>query len=262
MTISADPKGLKSWFKKYVAEVCAGLHDRDLAAIFLKEQHTYRVMKDIRLIAQSLDGMTAEGLRLAETIALLHDVGRFVQWRDHRTFVDSQSTDHASLGLEVLTSRGVLGDLPPEESAVIEEAIRYHNTKDVPEKLAPRAMLFTRLIRDADKLDIWRVVTDHVPGENDILDRLVFGEMPSAPSFSKEILGSLLRGDKSDMRFAKTQNDLKLLRIGWMYDVSFEKTRLEILKRNYVEKIIGQLPDYPEIRELHRYVVERLRRPC
>jgi hypothetical protein len=255
-----DIKRFKLWFKDHIVGICRDLSDEDLSAIFLKEQHTYRVIKDILLIAGDLDDVSGEDILIAETIGLFHDIGRFIQWKEYRTFVDSKSRDHALLGLEVLSRHRTLNCLPLAEREVVEEAIRYHNTKDAPEDLDARALFFTKLIRDADKLDIWRVVTTHRPGESPVMDQLVFGEMPPSPSFSRSILDSLLKGDKSDMRLAETQNDLKLLRLGWMFDLNFEVSCREVLKRGYVKKIIAQLPTAQNIQDLEKYLMEHLAR--
>jgi len=37
-------------------------------------------------------------------IGLLHDYGRFIQWKKYKTFTDIDSIDHADLGVNLLTS--------------------------------------------------------------------------------------------------------------------------------------------------------------
>jgi hypothetical protein len=50
--------------------------------------------------------------RTGPAVALLHDVGRFPQYRRWRTFRDSESDNHARLSLEVIRHEAVLEHLP------------------------------------------------------------------------------------------------------------------------------------------------------
>ena len=68
---------LKSWFADYVKTFQSG--DAEYQRnIDLKEEHTRRVCTEILDIGKSL-ALNKENLRLAEVIALFHDVGRFEQ---------------------------------------------------------------------------------------------------------------------------------------------------------------------------------------
>jgi len=68
----------KDWFFNYVQTFKDG--DKELKQnVVLKEEHTKRVCKEIVGIGKQL-GLNDNDLRLAEIIALLHDVGRFEQY--------------------------------------------------------------------------------------------------------------------------------------------------------------------------------------
>ena len=41
-------------------------------------------------------------MRIAEAVALLHDVGRFEQYKRYGTFNDRKSVNHAALGVEIM----------------------------------------------------------------------------------------------------------------------------------------------------------------
>ena len=62
----------------------------------------------------------------------MHDAGRFPQYRRWRTFRDSESDNHARLGLEVMREQQVLAHLSPDEQLLIEEAVRFHNLLALP----------------------------------------------------------------------------------------------------------------------------------
>jgi HD superfamily phosphodiesterase len=101
-----DFLNLKAWFKDYVRS----FHSEDtliLQNVRLKEEHTSRVCENSSRIAIS-EKLDEEDYYLAVTIALLHDIGRFEQISKYKTFHDSESENHALLGVRVLRSAGVL----------------------------------------------------------------------------------------------------------------------------------------------------------
>ena len=109
----------KQWFTDYVRRFYTAddtlLNDH----IRLKECHTHRVCKEMRDLAEALK-MDAEQTRLAEAIALLHDVGRFPQFQQYRTYKDTISENHCLLALKVLAEDKVLDVLDADERAIIE----------------------------------------------------------------------------------------------------------------------------------------------
>ena len=100
---------------------------------------------------------------MAWLIGMLHDIGRFEQLRRFHTFVDSQSIDHAHFGVELLFQDGLLAcfvDNSGENEELIKKAIYWHSAFRIDPQLNDREMLFAKVIRDADKIDILKVATD------------------------------------------------------------------------------------------------------
>ena len=150
---------LDDWFEGYVQPY----YDTDPEGaknIHMKVEHTRKVCGAMDLLAAG-EGLSSRERALAGAVALLHDVGRFPQYRRWRTFRDSISDNHARLAVEVVREEKLLDCLPFEERLLIEEAVRFHNLLSVPIRLKSSTDLFVRLIRDADKLDIWRVFLEH-----------------------------------------------------------------------------------------------------
>src|SRR5664280_1224018 len=128
--------------------------------IILKIGHTYRVCDNVSRIAKSL-GMERCDLVMAEVLALFHDIGRFEQLKVFGSFNDRITVDHAKLGLKVLNNSRVLACLPRNERRLLCRSIWLHNKYEIPEKERLDTILFSRLIRDADKLDILGVINEH-----------------------------------------------------------------------------------------------------
>ena len=148
-----------SVFQAYTSRYDAG--DIKIAA---KIDHTHRVAANADRIAESL-GMGAEDGDFAWFLGLLHDIGRFEQVRRFGTFIDGDSVDHAELGADILFLDRLIdafptGGLPSDWRGLCETAIRLHNKLTLPEGQDERARTFCQIIRDADKIDIFRVVSE------------------------------------------------------------------------------------------------------
>lgn len=67
-----------------------------------KVKHTYEVVKNAKYICENLKA-DAINTDLAMVIALLHDIGRFTQAKEMKTFrEDITNYDHATLGVKLL----------------------------------------------------------------------------------------------------------------------------------------------------------------
>lgn len=143
-------------FKNYVAN-----YDTSNIGVALKIAHTYRVANLSEKIAKSINA----NIDFAWFLGLLHDVGRFEQVTRYGTFKDALSVDHAELGADILFRDNLINTFIPEDALkelknTAEIAIRSHNKLNIPENLDTQTLLYTKILRDADKIDIFRVSTE------------------------------------------------------------------------------------------------------
>jgi hypothetical protein len=246
----------KDWFKKYVA-LYYKLPGDGVKPILLKEQHTKRTCKEILLLGRE-SGLSDEDLLLAETVALFHDIGRFPQWKNYSTFIDSASEDHAQLGLKVISQHEILMRLTAEERELIRIAIRYHNVRKLPLNLSQRQDLFSRLLRDADKLDIWRLVISELEGHGNLVETLE-GVIPTSNSFNRGIVSELMERKVPDFSSVRNRNDMILLRLGWVFDLNLPMSCRQVLERHYVERLCSNLPPGREIQEVEESLTSYLK---
>jgi hypothetical protein len=241
-------KYFKKWFAHYIAGYYTGdpVHDQPVK---LKQHHTERVCKEIVMLGQALH-LPAQDMLLAETMALFHDVGRFEQYAVHGTFKDSSSENHAALGIRELTKHQVLSVCTDEEQFLIEKAIGYHNVRSLPEADDERCLFFARLLRDADKLDIWRVFIDYYGHQNKEPNSTIVLGLPDKPVCSPEILKAFREQRMADLKDMKTLNDFKLLQISWVYDLNFSPTVWAVRERHYVERIAAYLPKTKQLQQI------------
>lgn len=159
-------------FNKYVSPYNV-FDDR----IKLKIEHTYRVAANCERIAKSLNMCDAD-VDMAWFLGMFHDIGRFEQVRQYGTFYDADSVNHgmlsgdivckgqgAGIGAENFGGADKLceaiaeaaGTIARVDMDIVELAIRQHNAYRLPEELTEREWLFCNILRDADKIDIFKV---------------------------------------------------------------------------------------------------------
>jgi putative nucleotidyltransferase with HDIG domain len=222
-------------FRNYVNST--GKHDDFIQEhLDLKVQHTFRVTDNIIRIARE-SGYREQEVTLAKLIALLHDIGRFEQFIQYKTFDDRQSVNHAEFGVQILQRTGFLDELTDEVKTIIYGAILNHNTSRLDPGLDMEIARYARLIRDADKVDIWYILTlrDVV---NVILEKPLLEEAYTVP---QHITDSYLNGKV--VPHAISMNDYRLLRLSWIYDMNFQATYSLVLKRGYIPKILAKIPN-------------------
>jgi hypothetical protein len=251
----------RKWFDGFVGTFRSG-SDADRRNIALKEAHTHRVRENARQIAGGI-GIGREERSLAEVVGLLHDVGRFPQYRDHRTFRDSESVNHAALGAQVLIEQGILRGLGKEEQDLIVRAVALHNVFVLPAGLDRRLDLHARIVRDADKLDIWRIFTEvfSLPAA-DRPSAAGLG-LPETPDYAPGVLACLRERRMVKLADLRSLNDFKLLQLAWIYDLNFAPSLRMVTERSLIDGIAATLPaDGPiaaALGSLRQYVDERLR---
>jgi len=244
---------LKDWFEDYTSGFYS---DEPMVQqnMMLKAEHTRRVCEVILIIGGSLD-LSSEDLSIAEICALLHDIGRFEQYKQYRTFLDLKSKDHAALGADVIQNLHVLDSIEPETAEVIVRTIKFHNHLVLPGNQTLRGLLFLKLLRDADKVDIWRVVTEYYHRSGNQRNRSIELDLPDEPQVSDAVYDALMNETLVQMSDLKTLTDLKLLQMGWVYDLNFPMTFRIVQKRRVLESIRDALPTTSSrVKEIYKLV--------
>ena len=240
-----------NWFKSYVNKFYGG-DDVVNQNIELKEKHTLNVAKHAANIAKSLN-LTEEEVNTAEIIGLFHDLGRFKQFRIYKTFRDDLSENHATLGIKVLEENKILEDLDDGTQKIIVKAISLHNIKEIPSNLNKEDALYCKLIRDADKLDIFRVVIEYEKerqnNPNPAIDNL-----PFTSGYNKELLNDILSNRKISNNSLENYNDRKLYELGWITDLNFSFSLIYIKEKNIIKSLVNCLPEDEEINKIFKYL--------
>ncbi len=226
--------------------------------IGLKEVHSWKVSKEITTIALSI-GVDRNDLILAEAIGLLHDIGRFEQYVKYSTFADNRSVSHGEFGAEILEDSNILDFVESRDKHIIIDCVRHHNLPKLPTGLSERSQFFLSLLRDADKLDIYRVVTEHYQNRNTEKNKTVELELEDSKHISDSAINSIFSHKPIKYNELHSLNDFKLLQLSWVFDINHDKTAQLILQRDYLQMIRATLPDNQRIDSAFSYVCSTLK---
>lgn len=244
-----DFSALADWFSGYVKGYYSS--DKDMQHhVRLKEEHTQRVCELSRSMGRSLALTTAEML-VADTAALFHDVGRFEQYKRYRTFNDMRSLDHAALAVEILRENRVLADLSAVEQEGVEKAIFHHNKRELPHGESGAWLLYGKMVRDADKLDIFELIVNK--------DMIASPEIQDSYEYSRGLAEMILAGRMPQYEEIRSAGDQMLFRASWVYGMYFPYTCGYMLEKRYVEQMLAFLPDDDVIKAIKSHLLSCLR---
>lgn len=272
-------KNVINTFAEYVRN-----YDPSDEKIKLKIDHTYRVAGMCQRIAESL-GLSEPDVDIAWLLGMLHDIGRFEQIRRFGTFNDAQSVDHAEFGADLLFKEGLIrkfaegyyeecelarsGNEEAEQiiknnehhnkdTGLLELAIRQHNKYRVKEDLTERQRMFCDILRDADKVDIFKVNAD-IPME--IIYDVTTEELKSGV-ISKEVLESFYKRETVLKSVRKSAVDHIVGHISLLFELVYKESYRQAKEQGYVYKLLDFKSDVPEVNaefdDMRKYVDEFL----
>ena len=198
----------------------------------MKQEHSIRVMEISKQIAQGLN-LNEEQVKVATLIGLLHDVARFEQFTKYRTFNDNESIDHGDYGVAILEKDIRKYIKTDKYDPIIKKAVKNHNKFKIEEGLTEEEILYSKIIRDADKVDIfYESVEMFWKGKEKQIEESII---------NNEILEEFKKGMQIDRKKNKVENINEIISvIAFIYDINF-KASFEILKKeNYINKILNR----------------------
>lgn len=225
--MSIDILKAKKVFKEYVKN-----YNPEDEKVKIKISHIERVSQIAKRLAEDLD-LRQEDIELAELIGLLHDIGRFEQIRRFHTFVDKDSINHGEYGVKVLFEDGLIRDFIKDEKydEIIKLSILNHNIAKIEKGLTEKQNLHAKIIRDADKTDIFYVLT--------IGDKKAIWEKEdlSNDKITDEIYREFIEEKYIDYKKRETSADFLVSHFAYVYDFNFNQSLKIIKENNYIDKL-------------------------
>ena len=196
-----------------------------------KQEHSLRVMEISKQIAEKL-GLAQEEIEVATLIGLLHDIARFEQYTQYGTFKDLQSIDHGNFGAEIL-EKDIRNYIEIDKyDEIIIKAVKNHNKFKIEDGLTSKHELFAKIIRDADKIDIfydsvemfWKGREQEV--ENSII--------------SEDVIQQIKRFTQTKTKVGESPIDNIMRVMAFIFDINFKLSFQIIKEQNYINKILNR----------------------
>lgn len=229
------------------------LNENQLRNYNIKRDHSFRVADISLLLAEKL-GLNEAQTEIVYLAALFHDIGRFKQLAEFDTFNDEKSVDHAEYSIKVLKDEIIFENLGFGNEEIIYKAIINHNKYKIQEGLTENELLYARLLRDADKLDIYKVLSDYYANRSNTPNHTLTWNMPKGNSVTGAVAKEILAGKLVSKRNLHSEVDVKIMQLSWVYDINFKPSFEYLLKNRYLEKIYNTLPKNDVVIEIYRKV--------
>lgn len=237
-----------NYFDKYIQNY--DLNDPD---INYKYYHSYRVMNIMELLAQKLN-LSNYDINLAKIIGLLHDIGRFEQDKRYNSFSD-KNLDHANYGTKIIKENNMLDNfnINKKDYLVVYKSIKNHNKFRIEDNLNERELFFSKLIRDADKLDILFSLGEEKYKKELIQDNEII---------SLNVKNTFYQHQSINKKDIMNKNDGLIMTFCYIYDINFKETYKIILKEKYYDKIMKRIINKEIFKDYldytNKYIKERI----
>ena len=199
--------------------------------IELKIKHTMRVTEIATKIAESLP-LSKEEKEISTLCGLLHDIGRFEQYKNYQTYDDHKSIDHGDLGYKILKTNNYISKYTKNEKYYqsILKSVKYHNKYSIPKNLSKKDKLFCNIARDADKIDILYLYTNGT-----------FKIDSQNTKVSEEVLESLRNHKSIKHEQVKTKADQLMIALAFTFDFNFQYSYQFLKDNKYMTIIIDKM---------------------
>ncbi len=231
-----------------------------------KINHMIRVAQNAKKIAIALE-LPESNIQLAELIGLLHDIGRFEQYKifnkntENKVLDDTQKFDHGKAGVEVLKKDGYIRRYIEESTYddIIFTAIYEHNKYELTKGLTKEQALYSKIVKDSDKLDLFYEANYIYWQDAERIKQVEEGTL------SSKMLEDFYNGRLADNRNRVSQTDQILRFASFIYDLHFQYS-FQILQKNQqvskmIERFNYQLPKTKEeMKKVKKIANEFIRR--
>ncbi len=239
-------------FENYVKSF-AGLTENQKRNFEIKKEHSLRVADLSMFLAKKLE-FTEEQFQVAFLAGLLHDIGRFRQITEYETFNDEKSVDHADLAVNIVEEESFLELVGNEYRNFVIVAIQNHNKFKIQDGLSEQELMFAKLLRDADKIDILKVLSDYYSKKNSTPNHMLTWELPKGSLVSSNVSKEVLSGKLVSKKNITSELDVKIMQLSWVFDINYRFSIEYLLKNRYLEIIYNTLPKNDLVFEIYRKI--------
>ena len=227
-------------------------YDMDDYHIKYKYNHSIRVEKICEVLAKMLN-FNEEETYIIKIIGLLHDIGRFEQLKLTNSYSDNEF-DHGAYGAMILFNKRLIEKFNVDSKYydIIEFAIINHNKYKIEDTSDERKLMYAKLIRDADKIDIFDAYTYLKAYNITNIDDEVTNEV--AIQFRKH--------ESINNKIRKTKADLLLSLIAFVFDINYIESLEIINEQNYLDELYNQIENKERFKEYFEFAKDYIKERC
>ena len=237
-------------FKKYLKPFISAQYKDDINVI-RNIIHTEKVVENILILANSLE-LSENEKHTAEVVALFHDIGRF--WMLLQDQNDMKGYDHAEASVQYLNSNHTFNSLDDSVRNTLIEIIRNHHLPELSKKKNGATLFFTKLLRDADKLDIWRSTTDNLVNKSKRSNIALELDLSEKLVVTDSFCQTIIEGGIPNKQDIVTLSDYLLYQMSWIFDLNFRKSYQLLNQKQYMRHIYDALPKSNQVFEIYRMI--------
>lgn len=229
-----DITNAKNEFSKYVSN-----YDPSNGRIKLKIEHILRVATLCKDIATNLN-LTEEEIQVAELIGIFHDIGRFEQVRLYNTYNDKAcGIDHADFSNKVLFENNFIRKFISDDSydEIIRKAVYNHNKLHIDLSLSEKELIFAKIIRDADKLDIIYTATCY-----DFSNVFWYDDF-NIDKINEQIIENFEKTILLEYKYVKTNADQSICFFSYIYDLYFPYSMKVLKESKHLELFVKRVKE-------------------
>lgn len=236
----------KNVFKDFLEEY----KDKSDLGFELKIVHTYHVAENAKKIAQELN-LSKEDIELAELIGILHDIGRFEELKITKE-LNSVKFNHAGHGSKMLFEKGMIRKFIEDNQYdnIIKKAIENHSRLEIEENLDERTLLHSKIIRDADKIDNYRVKKDEKI-EAIFPKRVNKIEDIEESNLSDKVYNTILDKKCVDIHDRVTPLDFWVCILAFTFDLNFDVSYKIVKENDYINVLVDRF-EYKDMETKNR----------
>jgi len=219
-------------------------YDKSVMQISLKYHHSFAVMDLMGELAFRLN-LDKEKIELAKVIGLLHDIGRFEQFSKYKSF-DDKISDHSTESVNYLFKENHIRDFIEDDKydSIIEKAIYYHNDFKIPDDLKDAELLFTKMIRDMDKVDIYKQTAIH------------YEKAFKADEVSEKVLKEFKDEKCINYEIMKSESDRIIKTLAYIYDINFDESFDILVNTDNFDLYLSMVEVLPDSEKLWKKIKE------
>lgn len=248
-----DYKKVEQEFKKYLEQ-----YDLNNKEIAIKVSHSYHVADLANKLAKRME-LNEEQTSIVKTMGLLHDIGRFVQFKKTGMYNDLKSNmNHAEIADMYLFVENHIKDFGIQEEyiPILRIALINHNKLKIDEDLKEEELFYAKFLRDIDKIDIFR-------------QQATYKEW-LYENVTKKVLNDFKHHHLVDNKNVKTKTDELVAELGFTFDINFKESYELLNDTDNLELFLsvvdiqkGKETEFDSIKkEVREYIKERLEETC